>query len=83
MAQPAPQILRQGDTIAIHSHPAPGLNPEDIAREPALQYLGPDNQEVSIKGTIYPRFRGGLHQIEQIRHRAANGTPMMMVDGPR
>jgi len=52
-----------------------------IAREPALQYLGPDSQEIEIEGTIYPHFRGGLHQIDEIRRRAASGAPMMMVDG--
>ena len=33
VAPPAPQILRQGDNITIHIHPAPGLDPRDIARE--------------------------------------------------
>ncbi len=30
---------------------------------------------------IHPHFKGGLHQVEQMRHQAGKGEPMMMVDG--
>lgn len=52
-----------------------------IGREPALQYLGPDTQEVTLEGVIYPHFRGGLRQVDAMRLRAGTGAPMMMVDG--
>ncbi len=52
-----------------------------IGREPALQYLGPDTQEITIEGVIYPHFRGGLRQVDLMRLNAGSGRPMMMVDG--
>lgn len=52
-----------------------------IGREPALQYLGPDTQDVMIEGVIYPHFKGGLRQVELMRLKAEAGQPMMMVDG--
>ncbi len=54
---------------------------ERIGREPALQYLGPDTQEVTIEGVIYPHFKGGLRQVDLMRLKAGTGLPMMMVDG--
>ena len=52
-----------------------------IGREPALQYLGPGTQEVTIEGVIYPNFKGGLRQVDLLRQKADSGLPMMMVDG--
>lgn len=52
-----------------------------IGREPAMQYLGPDTQEVTIEGVIYPHFKGGLRQVDLMRLKAGTGLPMMMVDG--
>lgn len=52
-----------------------------IGRAPALQYGGPDTQDVTIEGVIYPHFRGGLRQMDLMRTQAETGFPMMMVDG--
>ena len=52
-----------------------------IGREPALQYAGPDTQDVTIEGVIYPHFKGGLRQVELMRLKAGAATPLMMVDG--
>lgn len=52
-----------------------------LGRAPALQFAGPDAQDVTIEGTIYPHFRGGLRQVELMRLRAGTGMPCMMVDG--
>ncbi len=52
-----------------------------VGREPALQYLGADTQEITLEGVIYPHFRGGLRQVELMRLQAGLGVPMMMVDG--
>ncbi len=54
---------------------------ERIGREPALQYLGPDTQEITLEGVIYPHFRGGLRQVDLMRATAGTGAPLMMVDG--
>lgn len=54
---------------------------ERAGRTPALQYTGPDAQEITIEGVIYPHYRGGLRQVDLMRLRAGLGIPMMMVDG--
>lgn len=52
-----------------------------VGRAPALQFLGPDAEEITLEGTIYPHFKGGLRQIELMRLVARTGQPMMLVDG--
>ncbi|TRD18407.1 phage tail protein [Palleronia caenipelagi] len=52
-----------------------------LGRAPALQYLGPDTEEVRMDGVIYPHFKGGLRQVDLMRARAGLGQPLMMVDG--
>ena len=52
-----------------------------LGRDPALQYLGPDAEEITLEGVIYPHFKGGLRQMELMRAVARQGVPMMLVDG--
>ncbi len=52
-----------------------------IGRSPALQYLGPDADQIDLEGVIYPHFKGGLRQIELMRQVAGTGQPMILVDG--
>lgn len=52
-----------------------------LGREPATHYMGPGAQKVSLSGTIYPHFRGGLGQIDKMREAADLGPGLLMVDG--
>ena len=52
-----------------------------LGRDPALQFLGPDAEEITLEGVIYPHFKGGLRQMDLMRAVAELGTPMMLVDG--
>jgi len=52
-----------------------------LGRTPALQYLGPDTEEITLEGVIYPHFKGGLRQVELMRRIARTGVPLMLVDG--
>ena len=52
-----------------------------LGREPASQYVGPGQQTISLKGTIYPHFRGGLGQIDNMKTEADVGEPLTLVDG--
>jgi phage protein U len=52
-----------------------------LGRDPALQFLGPDAEEITLEGVIYPHFKGGLRQMELMRLVARQGAPMMLVDG--
>jgi phage protein U len=54
---------------------------ERLGRAPALQYLGPDTEEITLEGVIYPHFKGGLRQVELMRLIARQGVPLMLVDG--
>lgn len=52
-----------------------------IGRMPAQQFLGPGAEDITLAGTIYPHFKGGLRQVELMRAVAGLGQPMMLVDG--
>lgn len=52
-----------------------------LGRNPALQYLGPGTDEITLQGVIYPHFKGGLRQIELMRLVANAGQPLILVDG--
>lgn len=50
-----------------------------IGRKPAQQNLGTGEDTISLSGSIYPHYRGGLGQIEAMRSQAASGTPLPLV----
>lgn len=52
-----------------------------LGRRPALQFLGPGIEEITLEGEIYPHFKGGLRQVEMMRLVASAGQPLMLVDG--
>lgn len=57
---------------------------ESVARvgvRPAQQYVGPGEDTVSIDGTVYPSFRGGLGQLDAMRAEADKGEALLLVDG--
>ena len=50
-----------------------------IGRKPAQQNTGAGSDTISLSGTIYPHYRGGLGQIEQLRSQAAIGQPLPLI----
>ena len=52
-----------------------------LGRTPALQYVGPGQDQITLSGVIYPEFFSGPNQIEQMRNKAAQGRPLLLVDG--
>ncbi len=52
-----------------------------LTRAPAKQFLGRGNVTLSLDGTIYPHFRGGLGQVAAMRAEADKGQPLQLVDG--
>lgn len=52
-----------------------------VGRRPALQFLGPGTDEITLEGVIYPHFKGGLRQVEMMRLVADQGQPLILVDG--
>lgn len=54
---------------------------ERIGARPARQFIGPGPETIDMTGTIYPSFRGGLSQIDDMRVQADKGEPLTLVDG--
>lgn len=51
-----------------------------IGINPARQFVGWD-QSKSIKGIVYPFWRGGRTQIPAMRQMVKSGLPLLLVDG--
>ena len=52
-----------------------------LGREPAMQYIGPGEDRITLAGRIYPHYRGGLGQLDTMREIAGDGEPQQLVDG--
>lgn len=52
-----------------------------LGREPAMQFIGPGEDRITLSGVIYPHFRGGVGQINTMREMAGKGEPLQLVDG--
>jgi len=52
-----------------------------LGREPAQQFVGAGNQTISLQGVIYPHYKGGLGQIDDLRDEAGQGVPLLLIDG--
>lgn len=52
-----------------------------IGRRPAMQFLGPGEETVTLHGVIYPHYYGGFGQLERMRQEAARGIPRGVVSG--
>jgi phage protein U len=45
------------------------------------QYTGPDEDAITLPGSIYPEWRGGYGQLDDLRNLAAQGRPQRLIDG--
>lgn len=52
-----------------------------ISREPALQFIGVGQEKIELAGIIYPHYRGGVKQIDEMRKIAGKGDPLLLIDG--
>lgn len=52
-----------------------------IGRRPALQGIGPGGDTITLTGSVYPHFRGGLGQIAQMRELAGRMQPLLLTSG--
>ena len=46
---------------------------ERLQRLPAQQFVGPGNETLDLKGTIYPHYQGGMKQLDLMRAQAGRG----------
>ena len=45
----------------------------------ALQFTGPGEDRITLPGVIYPDFRGGTGQLDELREVASAGRPLRLV----
>lgn len=54
---------------------------ERLTRRPAQQAIGMGEEKLTIKGVIYPGFKGGLKQLERLRSFGQQLQPLMLTTG--
>jgi phage protein U len=52
-----------------------------LLRDPAVQFLGPGQQEITLDGQLFPGFSGRQTTMETLRELAVKGQPQMLTDG--
>lgn len=54
---------------------------ERLTRRPAQQAIGMGNERITLKGAIYPGFKGGLKQLNTLRSIGAQLQPLGLTTG--
>lgn len=52
-----------------------------VGERPAMQFMGPGEETVGLRGIIYPHYMGGFGQLERMRESAAGGNPYHLATG--
>lgn len=48
---------------------------------PNLQYTGKASERITLRGKVFPHFRGGLGQVAAMRALGDKAKPMLLTDG--
>jgi phage protein U len=54
---------------------------ERLSRRPAQQAVGMGDEKITLKGVIFPGFKGGLKQLDTLRAIGARLEPLSLVTG--
>jgi phage protein U len=54
---------------------------ERLSRRPALQGVGMGDEKITLKGQIFPGFKGGLKQLDTLRSIGAQLQPLTLTTG--
>lgn len=54
---------------------------ERLSRRPAQQAVGMGDEKITLKGAIFPGFKGGLKQLDTLRAIGAKLEPLSLVTG--
>lgn len=54
---------------------------ETFGTLPTSQYTGPGKDSITLKGVVFPEFRGGFNQLNSLRGLGNMGYPHMLVSG--
>lgn len=46
-----------------------------------LQFLGPGADSMTLQGVVFPEYKGGTGQIEELRALGATGQPQLLISG--
>ncbi|MFD2179547.1 phage tail protein [Veronia pacifica] len=52
-----------------------------VGRRPAYQYLGPGEETITLNGTLYPEYTGGLFDLSMLREMASTGSAFALISG--
>ena len=50
-----------------------------IGRSPDHQFIGPDEEKITISGVLYPEFSGRLDHLKKLRDLATTGKPQRLI----
>ncbi len=54
---------------------------ERLSRRPAQQAIGQGEEKLTLKGVVYPSFKGGLKQLDTLRSIGAQLVPLNLTTG--
>lgn len=57
------------------------VSQERLSRRPAQQAVGMGDEKLTLKGTIYPGFKGGLKQLDTLRTIGGRLQPLTLTTG--
>ncbi|WP_251978574.1 phage tail protein [Salinicola avicenniae] len=52
-----------------------------IGKRPAVQFLGPGSDTITLSGELYPEFTGGQSNLDQLRAMGEQGAAWPLIEG--
>lgn len=52
-----------------------------VGTRPHMQYIGQDNDDIGLSGTLYPEITAGIVSLDQLRAMAATGKTYALMNG--
>lgn len=52
-----------------------------IGSRPGYQYLGPEEETITLTGTLYPQVTGGQRDLAMLNAMASSGNPFALLNG--
>ncbi|MHC2552314.1 phage tail protein [Bradyrhizobium elkanii] len=54
------------------------VSADRLSRDPAMQFVGPGEEQFVVEGKMYPYHFGGLSTLQRLREAGRAGKPMML-----
>lgn len=54
---------------------------EVVGTRPALQFTGDGEDTITLQGVVFPEYRGGFYQVENLRAQGGFGQPQLLITG--